>query len=200
MKKKILIICSLLTLLVIGLFIGAMQYSVKIDNSLSQKEKRIIPVWKDLLHLTNLRLIAIKDLYQNHNCDYNKHIKSIDSIIIEKRLSEDYMKKNFHPLELEANIILLELYNCKGADKIQFDLLLKPYNDSLNLKTKKYNSLVESYNNEVFKFPNTFFIDFEKYKSKRFIRIDYSNSLENEVKKQKNIENWIETGDLPNDK
>ena len=28
------------------------------------------------------------------------------------------------------------------------------------------------------------------------MRIDYSNNLENEVKKQSEIENWIETGEL----
>lgn len=197
MKKVILIIFSLLVLLIIVLFIGIKQYSSKLDKTLSQKEEKINPVWKNLLNLTNMRISVINDLYKKHNCDNNKHIKTMDSIILEKKSSEDYMKKNFHPLELKANTILLGLYNCKEANKIQIDSLFKPYNDSLNVKIKQYNSLVDDYNNNVFKFPNTFLIDYEKHKSKRFIRIDYSNSLESEVKKQSEIENWIETGELP---
>ncbi|MCG7282004.1 hypothetical protein MHJ94_11965 [Chryseobacterium taklimakanense] len=196
MKKAILIIFSLFALLIIVLFIGTKQYSRKLDNTLFKKEEEINPVWKNLLHLTNMRMSVINDLYKKHNCDNNNHIKTIDSIILEKKSSEDYMKKNFHPLELKANTILLGLYNCKKANEIQIDSLLKPYNDSLNIKIKLYNSLVDDYNNDIFKFPNTFFIDYEKHKSKRFMRIDYSNNLENEVKKQSEIENWIETGEL----
>lgn len=197
MKKLIIVIFLLFALLMITLSIGIKQYSRNIDNKLSQKEQKIRPTWKNVLDLTNMRLRIINDLYKKYNCD-NKHMETIDSIIIQKKSSEDYMKKNFHPLELKANIILLKLYNCKDVNKTLMDSLLRPYNYSLNIKIKKYNSLVDSYNNEIFSFPNTFFIDYERHKSKRFVRIDYSNSLEIEVKKQSEVENWIETGDLPN--
>lgn len=198
MKKIIIVIFLFFASLIIILSVGIKQYSINIDNKLSQKEQKIHPTWNNILDLTNMRLRIINDLYKNYNCDNNKRMKTIDSIIIQKKSSEDYMKKNFHPLELKANIILLKLYNCKDVNKILMDSLLKPYNDSLSIKINKYNSLVDEYNNEIFSFPNTFFIDYERHKSKRFVRIDYSTNLEIEVKKQSDIENWIETGNLPN--
>lgn len=109
MKKIILVILLLFAGFAIAIFVGIQWYSDKINNGLSQKEQKIRPVWKDLLDLTNQRIQVIGDLYKEYNCDNNRHIKTFDSIITEKKSSEDYMKKNFHPLELQANIILLDL-------------------------------------------------------------------------------------------
>lgn len=72
-----------------------------------------------------------------------------------------------------------------------------PLNDSLSLSSTEYNNKAEQFNNILFTFPNSLFIDNNKFRSKNLIRIDYLSPLKNEIKKQEDIEKWIKTGEMP---
>lgn len=198
MKKPFLISIIIVLTLLSTIFFCTKNYSKNVNDNMFHKKEEIQVIWKNLFGLTNKRMQIINNLYIKYNCDKNKYINTIDSISVLKKSSENYMKKDFNSLEIKVNLVLLNLYNCENINNDQINALLKPYNDSLSIEINNYNNLVNNYNSEIFRFPNNLFIDNERYVSKRFFRINYSNNnLKNEIKKQMEIETWIKTGELP---
>ena len=197
MKKFILISISAVALFLLGGYVLFSIYSKRIENNLRQIDGELSPIYNKVMVLSNNRIKTIKNIAANSDCVKNGDI-ILDSILL-KRNKETlkFISKDYNYDETKINKILNELFNCKNVNAKSLELLMMPLNDSLSLSSTEYNSKAEQFNNILFTFPNSLFVDNNKFRSKNLIRIDYLSPLENEIKKQEDIEKWIKTGEMP---
>lgn len=197
MKKFILISISAVALFLLGGYVLFSIYSKRIENNLRQIDGELSPIYNKVMVLSNNRIKTIKNVAANSDCVKNGDI-ILDSILL-KRNKETlkFISKDYNYDETKINKILNELFNCKNVNAKSLELLMMPLNDSLSLSSTEYNSKAEQFNNILFTFPNSLFVDNNKFRSKNLIRIDYLSPLENEIKKQEDIEKWIKTGEMP---
>lgn len=197
MKKFILISISAVALFLLGGYVLFSIYSKRIENNLRQIDGELSPIYNKVIVLSNNRIKTIKNIAANSDCVKNGDI-ILDSILL-KRNKETlkFISKDYNYDETKINKILNELFNCKNVNAKSLELLMMPLNDSLSLSSTEYNSKAEQFNNILFTFPNSLFVDNNKFRSKNLIRIDYLSPLENEIKKQEDIEKWIKTGEMP---
>lgn len=198
MRKIILISISAIALFLLGIYVLFSIYSKKLESNLRQIESQISPIYNKVMLLSNNRIIAIKNAAVNSDC-----IKDggtiLDSILLKRnKESVKFISKDYNYDEAKTNKILNELYKCKKINRKLLESSIEPLNNSLNISSLEYNNKAREFNS-IFAFPNSLFVDFHKFQSKIVIRINYLGPLEDEIKKQEDIEEWIKTGRLPNE-
>lgn len=193
-KLRLVIICISL---VLGFF-KLKEYYIDTNNSILKKENKVKHHWYEIQKISKNRVLEIQKIHYKYDCNKD-NIKLLDSILLYKSDYKKSMDKNFHNIENKANIILNSLYECSNIKDSEIEQIMKPYNDSLYIEVKNYNKIVEDYNKDIFDIVKSIFIN-DKYESKRYLQIDYSNNLEKEITKQKDIEHWIKTGEMPKEK
>lgn len=200
MKKFILISISAVILLLLGGYALFSIYSKRLENDLEQIEGELSPIYNKVVVFSNNRIKNIKSIAIDSDCAKDGNINTLDGILLKR--NKDSLKlisKDYNYDETEINKILNELFNCKNVNAKSLESLMMPLNDSLSLSSTEYNNKAEQFNNILFTFPNSLFVDHNKFRSKNLIRIDYLSPLENEIKKQEDIEKWIKTGEMPDE-
>lgn len=200
MKKFILISISAVILLLLGGYALFSIYSKRLENDLEQIEGELSPIYNKVVVFSNNRIKNIKSIAIDSDCAKDGNINTLDGILLKR--NKDSLKlisKDYNYDETEINKILNELFNCKNVNAKSLESLMMPLNDSLSLSSTEYNNKAEQFNNILFTFPNSLFVDNNKFRSKNLIRIDYLSPLENEIKKQEDIEKWIKTGEMPDE-
>jgi len=200
MKKFILISISTVILLLLGGYVLFSIYSKRLENDLEQIDGELSPIYNKVIVFSNNRIKNIKSTAINSDCIKDVNINTLDRILLKR--SKDSLKlisKDYNYDETKINKILNELFNCKNVNSKSLESLMIPLNDSLSLSSTEYNNKAEQFNNILFTFPNSLFVDNNKFRSKNLIRINYLSPLENEIKKQEDIEKWIKTGEMPSE-
>jgi hypothetical protein len=152
-------------------------------------------LWKEYYNLSNVRSDVVKDFILISDCKNKiEKINKIDSIKREKILSNFEMKKSFTKLEVKIDSIIIDLYTCKKENKYKLDNKLKTINARITDCVKNYNEKSLQFNSLYFSFPNNLFLN--DLSAKKTIRLDYSNSVEDELTKYRKTQHWIETGSI----
>ena len=194
MKKVIYISVIIISCILISLFL-IVSYFNKIENRAKSFDLEIKTLWKEYYNLSNVRSDVVKEFILISDCQNKiEKINKIDSIKREKILSNFEMKKSFTKLEVEIDSIIIDLYTCKKENKYKLDNKLKTINARITDCVKNYNEKSLQFNSLYFSFPNNLFLN--DLNAKKTIRLDYSNSVEDELTKYRKTQHWIETGNI----
>lgn len=170
--KSCLLIFLVFCLLIFG---GIFFYFQKLNSNCIQDNKKVEESFGKL-----------KDKLEERNLFFEK-INISDSTKILAIQSDSILKTTNNADEL----IWTEF---KLNEKTYKNDSLKSINDELNLLKDKYNTELKEFNSNWAIFPYNLIKIRQNFSKYTFLNIDYGKTNQENMKKKKEVENWIETG------